>query len=356
MFLFGPLDTDGRVLRSLTVLERMQCKVTILTYGSIKNFSTEFIQHFDLQVKQRGAYFYFVRQCLNYAKLHDEEYDAFYCHDYYSTLIGYFLSKRTKKKIIYDAHELLLPGKGQRISLRDRAFIFFEKIFIRQAYYVIAANEERAKVIQEKYDLKNITWVLNITDAKKSDFNPEKKPYDKRKDYYMVYQGVLNEGRNLSFFVKALTVLPKNVKLIMIGGGDVEFYKKLASDLNLQSRVILTGRVSNAEMMERLKYCHLGIISYPFTTPNNIYCSPNKIFEYAALYVPMISTDQPFLEKILTKYEIGETFKENDIENFRMAFESLIAKEITADKFDVFLQDYNFENEAKKLEMVINSI
>ena len=356
MFLFGPLDTDGRVLRCLSVLERMKCPVTILTCGSSRDFSTESIKHVDLRVNKPLKYFRFVFLCLKYAKKHNSEFDAYYCQDYYSTLIGYFLTKISSRKIIYDAHELLLPKKGQKVSARDKAFIFFERIFIRKAFYVIAANEERARVIQEKYNLQKITWVLNITDAKKSDFNPIIKTYNEDRDYYLVYQGVLSEGRNISFFVKALNVLPPNVKLMLIGGGNVSFYKDLVQELNLCNRVIITGRVSNSEMLEKLKECHLGIISYPFTSPNNIYCSPNKIFEYAALYLPMISTNQPFLEKNLSSYGIGVTFKENDFGSFKQSFEEVISKDLSPRMFDSFLKDFNFENESKKIEMVIQQL
>lgn len=356
MFLFGPLDTDGRVLRCLSVLERMKCPTTILTCGSNNDFSTDYIRHVDFQDDKTISYFHFVYRCLDYAKKHNSEFDAFYCQDYYSTLIGYFLAKTSRKKIIYDAHELLLPSKGQRISVRDKVFIFFERIFIRKAFYVIAANEERAKVIQEKYNLQRITWVLNITDAKMTDYNANVKVYSANSDYYLVYQGVLSEGRNLSFFIKALNVLPSNVKLMLIGGGNVSFYRDLVQTLNLNSRVIITGSVSNSEMLDKLKDCHLGIISYPFNSPNNIYCSPNKIFEYAALYLPMISTNQPFLEKNLKKYGIGVTFRENDVESFKSSFEEVISREMTSGMFDAFLNDYNFENEAKKIAMVINML
>lgn len=358
MFLYGPLDTDGRVLRSLSVFEKMQRHVTILTIRSKKNFSSEYVKHIILDIHYGGTkdYFVFVRHCMKYSREHKAETEAYYCQDYFSTLIGYLLSRKTDKKIIYDAHELLLRKKTERVSLRDKVFILFERIFIRKAFYVIAANEERARIITYVYKLKNVTSVLNISDAKRKVSKCFIQPYVADKDYYLVYQGTVGEYRNLSFFVKALKYLPNNVKLMLIGRGEIEYYKKLAKELGLENRVTLTGQVSNTEMLELLNDCHLGIITYPFTDLNNVYCSPNKIFEYAAMYLPMISTNQSFLNKCLTNYHIGATFKENDYEDFIVKVERILRTEYKVSDFEKFLTDYNFENEAKKYEMVINQI
>ncbi len=356
MFLYGPLDTDGRVLRCLSVFEKMQKQVTILTTQSKTNFSSDYVKHiiFDIHFGGVKDYLKFIRQSLKYSRKHKNEINAYYCQDYYSTLLGYLISRKTRKKIVYDAHELLLRRKNEKVSLRDRLFILFERMFIRRSFYVIEANEERARIVKHVYKLETVTSVLNITDVRGS--NGQLKQYNNNNDYFLVYQGTVGEYRNLSFFVRALSELPSNIKLMMIGRGDIDYYRKLAKDLGLEDRVILTGQVSNAEMMEILKKCHLGIITYPFTDLNNVYCSPNKIFEYAAMNLPMISTMQPFLDRCIRKYQLGATFKENNLEDFRAKVETIIETEFKSENFSHFLSDYSFEKEANKYEMVISKL
>lgn len=358
MFLYGPLDTDGRVLRCLSVFEKMQKNVTILTTRSKKNFTSQYVNHiiFDIHFGGIIEYCKFVKQCLNYNKEHENEVDAYYCHDYFTTLVGYLISRRSNKKIVYDAHELLLRKKSEKVSLRDKAFIYFERLFIRRAFYVIEANDERARIVKCVYKLKNVTSVLNITSKANANTFTEIKQYNSNKDYILVYQGTVGEYRNLSFFVKSLKFLPNNIKLLLIGRGDIEYYQSLAVDLGLENRVTLTGQVTNDEMLELLKKCHLGIITYPFTDLNNIYCSPNKIFEYAAMCLPMISTNQPFLDKCISHYNLGATFKENDYEDFCKKVHSILDTEYKPDYFNQFLSDFNFDKEAEKYEMVIRNL
>lgn len=357
MFLYGPLDTDGRVLRCLDVLNKMGKKVVLISCNSRHDYSNDSLECVNLKINPVGLinYFRFVIYSLYYSFIHRRKISLFYLQDYYSTLIGYLISLFSRKKIIYDAHELLLRRKTETVSFRDKLFIHWEKKVIKRVFYIIAANEERMRILKWVYKVPNITFVLNITSATITP-DTEFKKLDNTQEITMVYQGVLTEERNISFFINVLFELPGYVKLMLIGDGPSEqYYHQLVESLNLADRVIFTGRISNAEMLDELRRCHIGIITYPFTDLNNVYCSPNKIFEYAALCLPTLSTSQPFMEKIFNKYNIGETFEENNPSSFVSSFNSIRHNtSISRDDFSAFLADYNFNNESLKIEKVID--
>lgn len=357
MFLYGPLDTDGRVLRCLDVLNKMQKKVLLISCNSKQDYSNDLLECINLKINPVGLfnYFRFVICSLYYSFIYRSEVSLFYLQDYYSTLIGYLIGFFSKKKIIYDAHELLLRRKKEKVSFRDNLFIYWERKIIIKVFYIITANEERMRILKWVYKVPNITHVLNITSATIPSKIELKKMTDKE-EIIMVYQGVLTEERNLSFFIYILLKLPSSVKLMLIGDGPSEqYYHELAKSLSLSDRIIFTGRISNAQMLDKLRKCHIGIIAYPFTDLNNIYCSPNKIFEYATLCLPMLSTSQPFIKKIFNRYNIGETFEENNASSFISSFDNLFHNtSMLTEEFTTFLVDYNFKNESLKIEKVIS--
>lgn len=65
-------------------------------------------------------------------------------------------------------------------------------------------------------------------------------------DCSFLFLGNLGERKGLSDFLNALALLPKNGpswNAVIAGGGDTDFYKKLAESLGLSSRVVFTGWV-----------------------------------------------------------------------------------------------------------------
>jgi glycosyltransferase involved in cell wall biosynthesis len=51
---------------------------------------------------------------------------------------------------------------------------------------------------------------------------------------------------------------------------------------------------------------------YPFVGLNNINCAPNKVFEYAHAGLPIVATSQPPLETLLTRYNVGLCFDQDE--------------------------------------------
>lgn len=356
MTLYGPLETDARVLRSIKAANIANCLVTIITCD--KNVDIKIAEKckiINLPFKALGikSFIRFCCFCFKYIFLNKNKFDIFYFHDYYSTIVAYFvLPFISKKKVVYDAHELILPNLKDKIYFRDKLFIYFEKSIVHKVDLIIEANKEREDIIKEYYSLTNTMNVLNITQYK---FCKEQNQLKKEK--ILVYQGALTEERNLSFFIKAIKNIPE-AKLMFIGDGvSMDTYKKMVRKNKMENQVIFTGRLSNEDMMNKLKECSIGIISYPFTNMNNIYCSPNKIFEYAAISLPFISTNQPFLKEVEKNYNIGLTFEFGNINSFvnnvRYIYDHY---DDFSSNFKKFLSDYSYENELSKMINMFQNI
>lgn len=356
MTLDGPLETDARVLRSIEAALLAKLHVIILTCNTKEGYSySSDVEIVNLPFAVIGGKMYakFCIACLKYYLANKERIDIVYLHDYFSTLVGVFLKPFCKgKRLVYDAHELILPTPGENVSLRDKIFLWAESKLINRADLIIQANKEREDIFKKKYSTAKTSNVLNITRFK----NIEKRQLNKE-DVVIVYQGNITEERKLSFFIDAMLKI-KDVKLLFIGSGHaLKSYQEKVHKMGLDDRISFTGRLSNEEMMQRMRSCSIGIISYPFTNLNNIYCSPNKIFEYAAISLPFIATAQPFIKQVQDKYNIGRTFEFENVESFVDNVNKIIADYSSYNKnTDKFLSDYNYENELNKLTRIFQTL
>lgn len=56
-------------------------------------------------------------------------------------------------------------------------------------------------------------------------------------------------------------------------------------------------------------HSHIGVLIYNYESMNNVFCAPNKVWEYSGLGVPMICNELPMLSEQFARYHAGETFE-----------------------------------------------
>ena len=83
-------------------------------------------------------------------------------------------------------------------------------------------------------------------------------------------------------------------------------WRKESSDLN---NIIFTGWVGKSELKYLSTISSLGLMAYSQGAPQGL---PNKIFEYMAFGLPILSSLQTETKDFLSKYEIGLTYFPND--------------------------------------------
>jgi len=354
MVVFNPIEYDARVIRAAEAIESLGESVTVISCNSSLNYKNANFQSIVYTSMRKGpllliSFWFYV---LKYGLQKKKEIRLLYVHDYYTAFLGLLLSRFIDARWIYDAHELLLKGKNEKSSMRDMLFILMERLSIRKADLVITANDERRRIIKHIYQLRNVISVRNIAPRFINIGSVSKEDM-------IVYQGYLSEKRNVSYFIKLLIYLPPRIKLKLIGTGpDVKLYQEMVQSLSLFDRVIFTGMIPYAKLLNESKSCKLGIVYYDSEGLNNYYCSPNKIYEYAQLGIPMLVSPQPFLKKIVSKYHIGEVL---DLNAPLETQADIISKLINNYKYyqqgmKNFLADNSYEKEMAKLKYATYSI
>jgi len=198
---------------------------------------------------------------------------------------------------------------------------------------VVCACEERAKVMFEEFPLRNMpVTVLNVTDRAGLPQGPavtipggEERLKDRR---VVVYQGVLAKERCLENLVSALKHLPQDVVLLLVGDGAVQGeLKRLARVDETMDRLIMTGRVPADHVVSYMRLAHVGVVIYRNTCRNNILCSPNKLYDYCAIGLPVAGSDQTMIRSVVEGFGAGAVFDPESGESIAAAIMDVLEDE-----------------------------
>ena len=352
MIVYNQIQYDARVIRAAEAIADLGIKVKVISCNSDIKYKNDKFKSivFLSKAKHQWILVHFWWQCLKYVLKYRKNISLLYVHDYYMPIIGGLYHVFTKRKWVYDAHELIFYRKKDKVSYRNKFFLCLEKMFVKSASLVVAANKERRKLMSCVYHLKKTIYILNVASVRKCKIDLSSKKN------IIVYQGYLSAERGVDFFIYNHIGVNKKYILKLIGGGpQLEYYKAKVNELQLENRIVFTGQLDQKCLYEESQSSKIGIITYPLNDLNNYYCSPNKIFEYAKMKIPMIVTKQPFLVALIQKYHMGEVL---DITKGENEYKEIIDKidrnySYYIERMDDFLNDYSADRELEKLKVAI---
>lgn len=332
-------ENEGRFIRAIENL-CYEHEVTILVPKS--SIEIEKIKVFSLDCDMPYGFFAqirFLAKVLKQKKMLQQGcFDLIYISNYTATIYAYFLLKHIKiRYIVYDAYELLTKTCNEKASLREKIYMYFESKLVYKANIIIAANYNRALLMQGYYRLDNTPLVVNniprIVDYKFIDELYNKKLCKKKEKIFIIYAGYISITRNIDKLIDAVGDLGDEYELNIYGSGpnndklNEQVISKGYHNINIH------GKYIQEKLHEILSQSDIGFISYPNKGLNNIFCEPNKINDYANYLVPMISTPHVTLDKVLQEEGIGITN-----ENLKIAIKEI---ENNLSKYIKACKDYN---------------
>jgi glycosyltransferase involved in cell wall biosynthesis len=319
MAVFNSLDFDGRVQRSAEALAEF-ARVMVFAIDGGTGFAPKGYEYVALPVrpgefgKNHWLHLRFLHKLLALARR--ERPDLVYAHDFFMAFPGWLAARVSGARFVYDAHELIIPGsmedsQGKNV---ERVWYRLERAIVGRADLVIAANQPRAEKMVEHYGLARVpTVVQNLTAPPVSRLDDatvrSRYPSLVRRspaECLCVYQGDVNIGRGLDALLHAFDVLPSEYRLIVVGGGpDLNWVATHSKGAGRLGRIDVLGRVPREDLFDILRLCDVGVVTYSFSGLNNLYCAPNKVFEYAHGGIPIVATSQPSLLEMVGQSGIG---------------------------------------------------
>jgi glycosyltransferase involved in cell wall biosynthesis len=126
--------------------------------------------------------------------------------------------------------------------------------------------------------------------------------------------------KNHLLLIKLVKDLPKNVKIIFVGGGELErTYEKLVSKLNMKKRIIFLGRLT----LKNLLAFYNGIDIYACPSFGESFGLP--LLEASACGIPVIAFNKTALKEVVLHSRTG--FLAKDSKEFEKYLNVLIENE-----------------------------
>lgn len=254
-----------------------------------------------------------------YSQFHNaavqENADIYVAHEPQSVLIALNAAEETESIAIFDSHESL--------NFSNRKDVYARKYHIPRIQHFIAVNSMVADDIREFRSDADIQIIRNSSVFSSSDMI--------HKDPLTVcFEGVLSFDRGLkemcALFIEVLDKRSLAVNFKIIGqlyGSEKDYFQKLAVENPSLDEVVFTGWKDYMEVQSELESGSIGLIMN-HRTPNNVYSSPNKLFNYIACNMCVLSVDLPFITDLVGQYENGIIIETLDPVLFADAIELLV--------------------------------
>lgn len=350
MVSFLTKEKEGRFNRAYNSIKK-EHKVYVIDVDDKEVFSNERI---CLKLKNTNSlfrYFEFAYKVIKASKQFN--FDTIYAHNYFTCLPAIIISKMSNKRLIYDAYELYYPAGKKAFSIRDRFFYFFEKKTIKNANEVICANNERALIMTGHYNLEKLPTVIQNIAKDDSQVYITVKNICDMEIIKIVYAGYLAMDRSILELISAIQVnkYKSRINLHIYGNGPLLAKLIAMSEEKQYSFVEVKGSYLNSDLNLILNNYHIGYISYPNTDFNNIFCSPNKIFDYAVNGLVILASHNYGLSTIISKYKIGYCDY-----NISDAISNVIINyNDYRNNLKIFLDDNKWSDEEMKLLCLLNN-
>lgn len=265
--------------------------------------------------------------------------DVVHAHDAAMLLPGYIGARLAGARLVYDSHEL-----ATGVHYRERGWAAFvgalERLLVPRCAAVVTVSGGIAARLRELYGLTEQPVVVrNIPDLgaeppaagprsgldaepPESEQGPRAGPLGAPQPVpgplrarlcigdapLVLHQGALAPRRGCETAVRALALLPGDVRLVFLGdawpgyAGEVE---RLAAELGLADRVHLLPSVPIAELLGHTRDADVGLSLLQGDSDNHRLALPNKVFEYVAAGVPVVVSDLPELRALVDRHAIG---------------------------------------------------
>lgn len=201
---------------------------------------------------------------------------------------------------------------------------------IKDSLAVIACESNRAAIMKCWWNLKEKPFVM----PNKPYFHPEKlrvkgseeltkksiEKIDGKK--IILYQGIISTDRDLGTLAEALELLNEDVYLVLLGN---EINSSADKIKKIYSKTIYLGYIPAPLHLELTSYATIGIANYDDSCLNNIYCAPNKIYEYGGFGLPILCSDVPGLEYTVGAYKAGICCNFKDINEIKEGLEKILS-------------------------------
>ena len=231
-----------------------------------------------------------------------------HCNDYNTMWVGLAAKLVVGSRLVYDSHELW-PDRNGRWEWRPW-LLAAEALFTRVADRVVTSSPGHASRMMRRYRVPAPALVRNVPAGSA----PIARDAPQGADPVAVYVGQLIPGRGLEQAIDAVALVP-GVRLRLIGPGTpaaVAELRRRARAAGVDARLEILPPVAPDAVVAAAAGAAVGLnliqpicLSYELTLPN-------KLIEYIAAGVPVLTSDVPVCARFVSERDVGEVVPAGD--------------------------------------------
>jgi glycosyltransferase involved in cell wall biosynthesis len=274
----------------------------------------------------KGVLFYAEYQLRLFLFLMFTKFQSLHANDL-DTLLPNFLAARLKSKpLVYDSHEYYTEvPELQGNPIKKRIWESVEAFIFPRLKYVFTVNVSIANEYKNKYNkeiliLRNVPSRLQIKTS--NDF--QLPTYLSSKPYAILQGAGINVDRGAEELVQAMQFV-NELNLLIVGSGDVlPELKNSVADLKLQDKVFFIQKLPYQELLNYTRNAAFGLTLDKDTNLNYRFSLPNKIFDYAAVNIPVLASALVETKRIYDGFEIGLLISTHDPKHIALQMQKMI--------------------------------
>ncbi|MEN8811081.1 MAG: glycosyltransferase [Flavobacteriales bacterium] len=360
------LFSDMRVDKICNTLVSMGFEVTLVGRKlsdslelSPRNYQTKRIK----LIFKKGALFYAELNLRLFFYLLFKKQGVLLSNDLDTLLANYWVSKLRGSELVYDSHEYFTEvPELKEGSFSKNTWLKIERFIFPKLKSVYTVCDSIADTYKEKYGV-DVKVVRNIPRRKeKVDYVSRAElglPSDK---HILLLQGAgINLDRGAEEMVEAMKYLPINYLFVIVGGGDVfEKLKEIIATNQLESKVLIKGKIPYQELVQYTHAADLGLSLDKNTNLNYEYSLPNKLFDYIHHETPVLASNLTEIRKIIEEHEVGWILKNHNPETIanqiQEIFEDMSNFEKKKRNTSAAAEKLTWENEELVLKQIYASL
>jgi len=281
---------------------------------------------------------------------------VFVAHDLPMLPVAVKAARACGSRFVYDSHELY--SEQEFSDWEKRRWASIEKRYIGESDLVITVNQSIATELEKRYQINDVKVIYNAVMTTQAPTVSRRLheifglSADKK---IVLLQGGLSAGRHLEVLVDSIKYV-KNLSLVLVLLGDgmlLSSLKKRVQKMGLGCRVYFHPAVPQSDLLKLTAAADAGVIPYQPTCLNNLYCTPNKLFEFIAAGIPILATDLPEIRRIVHDKNIGMVGDTSSSQKLAKLLEEFFSNEQRLSKWRQKLaevrQEVCWEHEGRKL-------
>ena len=304
--------TDQRLGKTCRSLMAMGFQVKVL--GRLRPKSLPVERDYEVERMKlffdKGPLFYMEMNIRFFFRLLKKDWDIVHVNDLDTLLAGYLAYVNLKdKEIVYDSHEFFTEVPELQGRFAREVWLRIERIIFPRLKLVYTVSQSIADHYKEVYHVE-VKLLRNVPPWK--DWIKEKSrtelglPEGKR---ILILQGAgINVSKGAEEALLAMKELGNDYVLLFAGGGDViEILKEMAREHELEERVLFKPLMPYEELMQYTLNVDLGLSLEKGNNLNYEYALPNKLFDYMAAGIPVLTGNTMESKNLLSQYGFGES-------------------------------------------------